>query len=96
MCCTSFVRSLACAWFTHVPVVGPVVCAGDAVPGGFYMAADYVKHTHPMATSLSLLAWSLVEFKAGYEAAAQPWGHASLALFAHACMPLAPLLVSAD
>lgn len=43
------------------------MCAGDAVPGGFYMGADYVKHTHPMATSLSLLAWSLVEFKAGYQ-----------------------------
>lgn len=46
---------------------GAGVCAGDAVPGGFYMGADYVKHTHPMATSLSLLAWSLVEFKAGYQ-----------------------------
>jgi len=37
------------------------------VPGGFYTAADYVKHSHPMATSLALLAWSIVEFKTGYQ-----------------------------
>jgi hypothetical protein len=38
------------------------------VSGGFYMDSTYVKHTMPMATSLSLLAASLVEFKSGYEA----------------------------
>jgi hypothetical protein len=41
--------------------------AGDPVPGGFYMGADYVKYTTPMATSLSLLAYSLVEHKEGYK-----------------------------
>jgi hypothetical protein len=44
-----------------------VLLSGDAVPGGFYMGADYVKYTTPMATSLSLLAWSLVDFKGGYK-----------------------------
>lgn len=38
------------------------------MPGGFYMGADYVKYTTPMATSLSLLASSLVEHKEGYKA----------------------------
>lgn len=40
---------------------------GDAVSGGFYMDSTYVKHTMPMATSLSLLAASLVEFNSGYQ-----------------------------
>jgi hypothetical protein len=39
----------------------------DAVPGGFYMAADYVKYGAPVASSMALLAWSLVEFGQGYE-----------------------------
>jgi hypothetical protein len=39
----------------------------DAVPGGFYMAADYVKYGAPVASSMTLLAWSLVEFGQGYE-----------------------------
>lgn len=48
---------------------------GDAVPGGFYMGDDYVKYTTPMATSLSLLAWGMVEFKGGYKDQVPP--HAS-------------------
>jgi hypothetical protein len=39
----------------------------DAVPGGFYMAADYVKYGAPVASSMALLAWSLVDFGQGYE-----------------------------
>lgn len=41
----------------------------DAVPGGFYMGPDYVKHSLPLATSLSTLAWSLLTFGPGYAAA---------------------------
>lgn len=41
--------------------------AGDAVPGGFYMDSTYVKYTTPMATSLSLLAASVVEFTPAYQ-----------------------------
>jgi hypothetical protein len=39
----------------------------DAVPGGFYMGADYVKYGPPVASSMALLAWSVVEFGQGYE-----------------------------
>lgn len=39
----------------------------DLVQGGYYMAADYVKHTMPLATSMAMLAWSLIEFVAGFE-----------------------------
>jgi hypothetical protein len=31
--------------------------------------ADYVKYSFPMATSMTMLAWSLVEFSKGYAAA---------------------------
>lgn len=31
------------------------------------MSADYVKYTKPLATTLSLLAWSVVEFENGYK-----------------------------
>lgn len=46
----------------------PSIPPGDPVPGGFWMSADNVKYTAPMATSLSLLAWSVVEFRDGYKA----------------------------
>lgn len=60
----------------QLAVLGPVaVHAGDAVPGGFYMAADYVKYTTPMATSLSLLAWSLTEHKEAYKATVSTSGY---------------------
>lgn len=32
-------------------------------------AADYVKYSFPIATSMTMLAWSLVEFSGGYAAA---------------------------
>jgi hypothetical protein len=34
----------------------------DPVKGGFYMAADYVKYSMPIATSMTALALSLVRF----------------------------------
>lgn len=39
----------------------------DLVHGGFYMGADYVKHSFPLATSMSMLAWSLLQFRQIYE-----------------------------
>jgi hypothetical protein len=36
----------------------------DRVLGGWYMSgSDYVKYSHPMAVSVSFMAWSLLEFK---------------------------------
>jgi hypothetical protein len=63
-----------------------VLLSGDAVRGGFYMGADYVKYTTPMATSLSLLAWSMVEFKGGFkEQVCTITCHGGLRLCALAC-----------
>jgi len=44
---------------------------GDCVQGGWYDAGDHVKFGLPMSSSAHLLAWSVVKFKAGYEAAGQ-------------------------
>ena len=41
----------------------------DPVPGGFFMGADYVKHSLPLATSVAALSWSLLTFGPGYAAA---------------------------
>ncbi len=38
----------------------------DAVPGGWYDAGDYLKLNFPLAPSVGMLAWGLVEFKQGY------------------------------
>lgn len=39
----------------------------DLVQGGFYMSGDYVKQTFPLATSMAMLAWSMMAFNTGYE-----------------------------
>jgi len=39
--------------------------------GGWYDAGDNVKFNLPMAWSAAVLAWSVVEFTAGYKAAGQ-------------------------
>ncbi len=36
---------------------------------GVYDYVDYVKYSFPLATSMTMLAWSLVEFSGGYAAA---------------------------
>jgi endoglucanase len=38
----------------------------DATPGGWYDAGDYLKLNFPMAPSVGLNAWGILEFKAGY------------------------------
>jgi hypothetical protein len=39
----------------------------DLVHGGYYMGVDYVKHTFPLATSMSMLAWCLLRFRPAFE-----------------------------
>lgn len=41
-------------WLSSVPTCSST----DVVSGGFFMAGDYVKHTAPLAASMSLLAWA--------------------------------------
>ncbi|RUS91059.1 hypothetical protein EGW08_001187, partial [Elysia chlorotica] len=43
----------------------------DCVTGGWYDAGDHVKFGLPMASSTTLLTWSLVQFKDGYQRAGQ-------------------------
>ena len=44
---------------------------GNDLTGGWYDAGDYVKFGFPMASSATVLAWGLVEYKEAYEAAGQ-------------------------
>ena len=44
---------------------------GEDLTGGWYDAGDYVKFGFPMASSATVLAWGLVEYKRAYEAAGQ-------------------------
>jgi len=43
----------------------------DVVPGGWYDAGDYLKLNFPMAPSVGLNAWGLLEFKSAYKANSQ-------------------------
>lgn len=36
--------------------------------GGFYDAGDAIKFNYPMAWSMTMLSWSVIEYKAKYEA----------------------------
>ena len=38
----------------------------DAVPGGWYDAGDYLKLNFPLAPTVGLLSWGLIEFKDAY------------------------------
>lgn len=51
---------LPAATVASYPWLEPSSALDDPVPGGFYMSADYVKYSLPMATSMTMLAWSLV------------------------------------
>lgn len=44
---------------------------GEDLTGGWYDAGDYVKFGFPMASSATVLAWGLVEYKNAYETAGQ-------------------------
>ena len=43
----------------------------DVIPGGWYDAGDYLKLNFPMAGTVTLLSWGLLEFNDGYQTAQQ-------------------------
>jgi endoglucanase len=47
---------------------------GVDLTGGYYDAGDHMKFALPLASALTLLAWSGIEYRKGYEHAAQ-WSH---------------------
>merc|ERR1711970_289984 len=52
---------------------------GHDLSGGYYDAGDFVKFGFPMASSMTMLAWGIVEYKEAYEAAGQlEYAHAAL------------------
>lgn len=62
---TAFVDSarsglLPNATLSAFPWLPPSSGLADPVPGGFYSDASYVKFSLPLATSMTMLAWSLV------------------------------------
>ncbi|XP_059173971.1 endoglucanase E-4-like [Physella acuta] len=59
-----------------LPANNPIPWRGDSavndcVPGGWYDAGDHVKFGLPMASTSTVLLWSLVRFQDGYEKAGQ-------------------------
>ena len=44
---------------------------GEDLTGGWYDAGDYVKFGFPMASSATVLAWGLVEYRKAYESAGE-------------------------
>lgn len=43
----------------------------DCVTGGWYDAGDHVKFGLPLASTITILGWSLIKFKDGYARAGQ-------------------------
>ncbi|CAL8072396.1 unnamed protein product [Orchesella dallaii] len=52
---------------------------GEDLSGGYCDAGDFVKFGFPFASAMTMLAWGMVDFKAGYVKAGQ-WEHAKAAL----------------
>jgi hypothetical protein len=52
--------ALSAATRASYPWLEPISGMDDPIKGGFYMAADYVKYSMPIATSMTVLALSLV------------------------------------
>ena len=48
--------------------------AGVDLTGGYYDAGDHMKFALPLASALTLIAWGAIEYRGGYERAAQ-WSH---------------------
>ena len=48
--------------------------AGIDLTGGYYDAGDHMKFALPLASALTLMAWGGIEYRGGYERAAQ-WSH---------------------
>ncbi|KAK3790035.1 hypothetical protein RRG08_040955 [Elysia crispata] len=60
----------------RLPADNPIPWRGDSnvddcVPGGWHDAGDHVKFGLPLSSAATLLGWSLVQFKDGYEKAGQ-------------------------
>ena len=49
------------------------VAVGHDLSGGYYDAGDYMKFSFPMAATVTLLAWGMVEFSDGYKLAGEYW-----------------------
>lgn len=47
------------------------VAVGHDLSGGYYDAGDYMKFSFPMAATVTLLAWGMVEFSDGYKLAGE-------------------------
>ena len=49
------------------------MAVGHDLSGGYYDAGDYMKFSFPMAATVTLLAWGMVEFSDGYKFAGEYW-----------------------
>jgi endoglucanase len=57
-------------WRDDSAIIDKAPDGGDLV-GGYYDGSDFRKITHPLSHTLTLVAWSLLEYKDGYKAAVQ-------------------------
>eukprot|EP00878_Enallax_costatus_P018168 GHUV01019116.1.p1 GENE.GHUV01019116.1~~GHUV01019116.1.p1 ORF type:complete len:324 (+),score=74.13 GHUV01019116.1:1555-2526(+) len=47
----------------------PAQLANETMTGGYYVGSDYVKYSMPIATTMTMMAWSMLEFPKGFAAA---------------------------